>query len=197
MPMTTTTMRRPPIVGVPSFVVVALRSLLADPLAEPERVQERMYGDMRMTISANARSSPWMSSTWANSSVIGQPAAELAPEAVDDGIERDAARCLDEDDVAVAQAGRQRRERRVGVADPDDGGPVQAGRLARRRRCPPRRRRRPSANRRSGRRPRPPHGGRRRSRSPSSSISPRTAPRRPGSPASRSSAAATDRGEAL
>ena len=42
--------------------------------------------------------------------------AELAPQAVDDAVEADPARRLDQHDVAVAQARRQRVEGRLGVA---------------------------------------------------------------------------------
>ncbi len=105
-------MRRPPIVGRAFLDVVALRALVADPLAEPGGRRSRMYGGIRITTSANASSRPWMSST-----VIAQAAPPRSrAQRVDERVEADPPRRLDQDDVAVAQARAKRVECRRGVA---------------------------------------------------------------------------------
>ena len=148
-----------------------------------------MYGDIRMTIRANARSRPWISST-----VIGpapRPRSRRRPSTTRSRpIPREA---LTSTTSPSRRRGRQHVEGGLGVADANDAVRIHA---------------RP---RRHPRRSAPASGPTTTSQStvraaaspttrwpsslasPSSSISPRTAPRRPGSPASRSSAATTDR----
>ena len=149
-----------------------------------------------MTTTANASSNPWMSVVVVFVDHLGVLDSS-ARQGLDEQVELDAARRLDQDDVAVAQPAAQEVERGLAIAGLEDARRVEAGGL----RARPRSRRRPA---------RPTT-----SRStvaaaavptsrwpvtaplPSSSISPRTATRRPGRPASRSSAAVTDGGDAL
>jgi hypothetical protein len=77
-----------------------------------------MYGDIRMTIRANARSSPWISST-----VIGPPSAEVAAQAVDHAVEADPADALTSTTSPSRRRGRQHVEgasaSRTGRCGPD------------------------------------------------------------------------------
>ena len=97
--------------------VVALRAVLADPLAEPERVQD---ADVRRHQDDHQGEREEQALDQLDLGELARhraaPVAELAPEAVDDRIEPDPARRLDQDDVAVAQPRRQGGERGVGVA---------------------------------------------------------------------------------
>ena len=82
-----------------------------------------MYEGMRMTTRANAMSRPWMSST-----VTGSPPRARSRSAVDHAVEGEAARRLDEDGVAVAQARPEDLERILVVGDVMDPRRVHAGR---------------------------------------------------------------------
>ena len=64
-----------------------------------------MYGGIRMTTSANASSRPWISSTVI--AAVAPPSSR--PQAVDEAVELDPARRLDQHDVAVAEPRPQRR----------------------------------------------------------------------------------------
>src|SRR5262245_33249813 len=107
-PSTTPITRRPPIVGVP-----ALAWWLSGPssrirLPMPAKRRNRMYPGMRMTTTANARSRPWMMLT-----VIGaRPASsrQLGLQGLDEEVELDAARGLDQHHITVAEAGPQEVE---------------------------------------------------------------------------------------
>ena len=188
MPMTTADDEQAAHRRRPFLDVVALRPLLADPLAEPERVEQADVRRHQDDHRANASSRPWISST-----VIGRArvrVAELAPQGVDEAVEGDPARRLDQHDVAVAQARHDGGRARVSVVGHADDPRSGRGRpRARPRRSPAA----PSPTTTS--RSTVPAAASPTSRwpsslaSPSSSISPRTATRRPGSPASRSSAA--------
>ena len=139
------------------------------------------------------------------SRVIGRPGPSCAPraprEVVDQHIERDAARRLDEDDIAGREhdAGAPPERRRVSIGDHDDRGaggePAALGAAG----DAPRRRATVDHDDRERWLPRP----RPTSRwpvacaSPSSSISPRTAMRRPGKPARTSSAARIESGDGV
>ena len=137
-----------------------------------------MYGGIRITTSANASSSPWIELDGHR----GAARPSSSAEGVDEQVELDAARRLDEHDVAVAQPRPQHVQRRLAVAR--RGGCATASRPASRRTVhdPARlRRRRRRADRPSAPAASPTARCPASWPSPSSSISPSTATRRPGS----------------
>ena len=186
-------MSSPPIVGVPSLMKWLSGPSFRIRLPKPTDCSRRMYGGMRMTIEREGEQQALDQLDGAHR--IGAAAhGRFAARRVDEPVEADPARRLDEDDVAVAQPRRERArgplsasrtrtiragaeagrlgalgDARRAVADHDEPVDRPCGRLADRAMA------------------------RRRAASPSSSISPSTATRRPGSPASRSSAARPSR----
>ena len=185
MPRTTTTMSSPPIVGVPSFTKWLSGPSCRMRLPNPIVWSSRMYGGIRITISANASSRPWISST-----VTGRPrpGSSRRPSTTRSSpMPRDA---LTSTTSPVAQPRLERVEGRLGIRHDVDPRPIEAGVRRTLGDAAVARRRRRSATRR---RPRPPR--RRpdaRSREPrrARASRPRTATCRPGRSASSSSAAA-------
>ena len=93
-----------------------------------------MYGGIRITTIAKASSRPWMSSTVIAASALGAPAREV----VDEQVELDPARGLDEDDVAAAQLASRAASAAARSGDLDDRGRAPARARARRGRSRPR-----------------------------------------------------------
>ena len=105
---------------------MALRPVGPDPLAEAERVQQP---DVRRHEDDHQREREQQALDQLDRAHRTGRSDGRFPEAVDEPVEPDPARRLDEDDVAVAQPRRDRLERRLGVADADDPGRVQPGGL--------------------------------------------------------------------
>ena len=198
MPMTTADDEQAAHRRRPLLDVVALRPLLADPLAEPERVQdadvrghqddhqgereEQALDELDLGEIAGHRADGSPSSRRRPSTTASRPTPR-------DALTRTTSPSRRRGGSAASAASASRTR---WMADAIEAGRLGALGDARRRR-----RRRPSASRRSGRRPRRPRGGRR--RSPRRARASRRGPRRAGRAArpSRSSAAMTDRGDAL
>ena len=104
--------------------VVALRSVLADPLRETQRVEQPDVGRHQDDHQGEREQ---QSLDQLDGHRAGTP-AEVATQAVDHAVEADPARRLDQHDVAVAQAGRQHVEGGFGVADANDAVRIHPGR---------------------------------------------------------------------
>ena len=104
MPRTTPTMSSPPIVGRPFLDVMALRSVLADPLAEPEHVEEP---DVRRHQDDHQGEREEQALDQLDGHRPAPSGRAPASQAVDDAIETDPPGGLDQDDyVAVPEARR-------------------------------------------------------------------------------------------
>ena len=174
--------RTPPLVGVPCLTWwlpgPSIRICFVNPVAR----SSRMNGGIRITTIANASSRPWISSTVTR---IAPGRRAPAHELVDEEVELDPARRLDEDDVAGHEPRRSTSRAASRVARPSrirvGVEPGLAGTVGDRRRRPS-----PTTTSRSTTRPRPRAdlavaARRARRRARASRRGPRS--RRPGSPA--------------